>query len=164
MFIKSILLFILVGCIASCSNNNAKSGDFQKETAALVRMFENSNSGAQLNLNIYKKVMIVPIDMGCETCIQKCLDFASTSQGRENLIILSSQTHGYFRNRLLEFKHELADYKRESVVLDTLNYCFTSGLTDITPKIYQLDNGEITSMILLYAVNIDDDLNKLKEN
>lgn len=151
--IHLISWFIVLLCIfQNCASQS-------KEYANLMQLLEQYNTNPDLQDN--HVVMIMPIDLGCHSCIDKCVKLI---QARKLEYI---NTHIVFscanEKDMQIFFHtkDIQVHKYSNIILDTKNIAFINNLVFTSPIIYYLNKSTMVRKIELTPVNIDNELNNL---
>ncbi len=155
IFLALILLQYLYSCHRKKDNYDTNIAPGL--TDSLVTVIKQSSVKSKELLKI-SNCLILPVDIGCESCIEKTLSFITNNANKNNIFIITSQSSTLLKENLSNYKYKLNQFQKDNIAIDTSNSCFSLGLSDVTPRIYKLKDGKIISVDLLYAVNIDEDL------
>jgi len=125
--IHIISCFIVLLCIfQNCASQS-------KEYANLMHLFEqyNTNSGLQNN----HVVMIIPIDLGCHSCIDKCVKLIRARKlDYANIQIIFSCSNEKDMQIFFHTK-DIQVHKYVNIILDTKNIAFINNLVFTSPII-----------------------------
>jgi hypothetical protein len=123
----------------------------------------NLGNGKTCSLDDCDNVLIIPIDEGCESCIQKTVSFSLTKPRQHLLVIISSASKKIFTQKMREYAGGNNDLSlaKNSILIDSSNLCFIKGLSDIMPRIFKMKKGKAKRQIMLDASDLDEELRSL---
>ena len=140
---RYIIILILLAVFFSC--NNKMDNDSIKKLESFSNDF---------NTEDFDNILVIPIEMGCEYCVLKLVEFLRVFNVSDNsLVILTASSKASLRVFLDD--HVLNEVK--NIHLDDDNYFFNNGLSFLSPVLYVKEKIN-WDRIELYPVNIEDEL------
>lgn len=163
LYIQYILVLLLgAGTLSSCFSKSQKiDTEATNRLGKVVRELGGGNNSA---LSGAKYVFIIPIDAGCETCIEKSLRFAVSNRNPTSLCIITSASQKSYNSRIsfyLDGAHP--EEPRQNLLIDKANRCFLSGVSDIMPRLYKVSEGNVVEVRMVDASNLEKALRDLAE-
>lgn len=164
LIFPAFLLFFLF----SCKNREGDSYRTRTPDSVSTVMREvvstlNADNGKTCQIDNCDNVLIIPIDEGCESCLQKAVSFSLTTSRKNLLVIISSSSKKVFMQKIKEYtsSDNALSVARNSILVDSVNLCFKKGLSDIMPRIYRIKEGKTENQIMLDASDIEEELKSL---
>lgn len=145
---RNKMLIMLVVLFCSC-NEKYDFSTTKKIKNTLTTLNRESNL-----TNLIKKIFILDLDAGCESCIDETLKFASKKQQNSNLLFIIVSAH---KNTLkhAETEYALKIISTNSILVDSNLVAFKNGLVDVFPKVFYFKNGKVIDHTSIDASNIE---------
>lgn len=102
--------------------------------------------------------LVIPVDIGCETCIEKSVQFIKDKHHKKYKVILAGANKK--QNKIFFSKHGLSE--NEFLKLDESHILFKNKLIFTNPVIYQFKNKKLKKKVELLPTNIQGELLNLK--
>jgi len=142
---KAVIYFILVILINFLSCQDTQNEDYQ----ILGSFFKDNNTDIFL---------VIPVDIGCETCIEKSIEFIKDKHPKKYKVILAGANQK--QNKIFFNKHGLSE--NDFLKLDEKHILFKNELIFTNPIIYQFKNKILKKKVELVPNNIHQELLNLK--
>jgi hypothetical protein len=104
--------------------------------------------------------LLIPIDLGCESCILKAIDFVKNNPSNAYKVVLAGANKK--QNSLFLKRHHLK--QSDFLKIDDAQFFFKNELIFANPIIYQFEDKVMVSKVELVPLNIDKELLNLKLN
>jgi hypothetical protein len=158
-----ILLFIGIISFLHFSCNEKDQSEEKLDSSDALKVYKSIGAiSKDTKLENIGNCLVIPIDLGCETCIKSALNFTKANTNPSNLVIITSQSANSLTNKLKVNDFTLKDFTSKNIVLDTSNQCFKSQVSDVTPIIYKISDKKAERRIMLYAASVNEQLEKIK--
>lgn len=146
-----LLFFLFESCMSQSEN--------QSTSINLVNLLKEYNTNLSLQHN--HSIIIIPIDLTCQSCRDKCIDLIQKGKFTDTniQIVLSSSNEKDMQIFLLNKAIKVNDYT--NIILDTKNLAFANNLVFVSPMIYYLNKSTLVKKVELAPINIDNELDNL---
>ena len=157
-----LLLLIVLGFVSCQSQNSSEETGTSKEniivsdTLQIIRKLTNFFPISD-SLNA---VLVVPVDVSCPACRDKCINFISKNSVKKlKTVLTSANEDGAKKMKKIVLDKHLEN--KSNIYQDDKNFCFLNDIAFVKPVIYWIENQKIIQMVELVPLNIDDELNKI---
>lgn len=154
--LQLILLIIGFTAIIGCDSKVQKISSVNNN---LFKLLSSCDSTWKLKKN--RVVMIIPVDIVCEPCRNKCISFLKKGSLKHVQLLLTSANS---KDMSIFLRKENIDKNTfENIIIDDKNLAFALDLAFISPMIYYIndDMNDLLSKVELTPINIDKELNSL---
>ena len=159
---QTTLLILVLLTFLSCQSQNSS-----KETAALKQEIKEDTLDIVNKLKYFfpisdslNAVLVVPIDVSCPSCRDKCISFISKNTVNNLKTILTSASgDGAKKMKKMVLDNNLTN--NANIYQDDKNYCFLNDVAFVKPVIYWIENKKIIQTVELVPLNIEEELKKI---
>lgn len=148
------IVFILLSC-SGIGNNTSKDNPLHKRFALLIDTLNQINH-KKLQPQHYSRLLIIPVDTGCETCIQKSMYRSLTikAEGEKYMVVMAATKPAVLQALVKQFGASGLSYQH--VLTDTAGVLMRNGFFGGGPYLFTIDKGIMKDSVHINYFNIDE--------